>query len=90
MFQDGLESGIVRSLRLIILIGGRVAGKESIRKDRKMRVSVKTVLLEDLETEIQTAKDAGMRILAVSPAEMKKTSRAVKDFTVTSFILVTQ
>lgn len=52
-------------------------------------VKAEQVALDDLQLKIQQEKDAGRRILALSPATMKKMGRTMQ-FEVVSFILVTQ
>lgn len=56
-------------------------------------VVMETVLAEELQTKIQEAKDAGRRILALAPADMKRirNGKRISDvMTVASYVLVTQ
>lgn len=53
-------------------------------------VLTEVVKSEDLQSKIQEAKDAGKRILAVSPSRLTKVGRIATHFEVTSFVLVTQ
>jgi hypothetical protein len=53
-------------------------------------VTVETINAEDLQQKIQEAKDAGKRVLALSPAGLKKIGRLAVNFVVISYTLVTQ
>ncbi len=53
-------------------------------------VTVERVEATELEQKVQDAKDAGRRILAVSPASLHKLKRVGMDFEVVSYVLVTQ
>ena len=55
-------------------------------------MEVVTVLCDPttLQLEIQTLKNAGRRILAISPSKMKKTSSRKTEFDVTEYIVVAQ
>ncbi len=55
-----------------------------------MPVVIEEVAVVDLETQIKAAKDAGRRILALSPSKFKKIGRIATNFEVISYTLVTQ
>ena len=53
-------------------------------------VRSEVVAAEELEAKVQSAKDEGRRILAVSPSTLTRRSRVSKEYDATSYVLVTQ
>lgn len=55
-----------------------------------MNVIIEEVDAPDLQAKVQEAKDAGRRILAISPSCLEKQGRSTKNFAVTRYVLITQ